>query len=105
MINADTALPRASRLQGVGRRGRRTTLMKSQLLRRDDAERPDHFQVYHDADRVGTIYRAENVAAPNNWFWALNGEYKGPQPMSGWAASRDEAMTAVRAAWDRWGDQ
>jgi hypothetical protein len=24
---------------------------------------------------------------------------------SGWAASREEAMTAVRTAWDRWGDQ
>jgi hypothetical protein len=77
------------------------------LLRRDEeaGQNPDHYQVYNGPDRVGTIYRAENVAAPNNWFWALNGEYKGPQPMSGWAASREDATTAVRAAWDRWQPQ
>jgi hypothetical protein len=36
------------------------------------------------------------------WFWALNGDYRGPQPMSGHAGSREAAMAAVRAAWDRW---
>ena len=77
---------------------------KPLLLRHNAHDPANHYQVYRGADGVGTIYQAVNVGGDNCWFWALNGAYAGPQPMSGWAESREAAMTAVRAAWDRRGD-
>jgi hypothetical protein len=77
--------------------------MTTALVLRRDRDGGEIYQVYCEGRMVGTILFERNVATANCWGWSLNGDYAGPQPMGGRAVSREEAMKAVRAAWDKWG--
>jgi hypothetical protein len=73
------------------------------LVLRRDREGGEIYHVYCDGRIVGTILFERNAATANCWGWSLNDDYAGPQPMGGHATSREEAMKAVRAAWDKHG--
>lgn len=69
------------------------------ILRRACDRRADDYDVLHQGRAVGRIYLTPNlVGAP--WFWSLYDRVPGA---SGVTTTREEAMAALRQAWDRRG--
>jgi hypothetical protein len=62
----------------------------------------DHYQVYSDRVRIGTIYRTSRNAEGKEWMWFLNGVQNGVAYGSGFALSLDDAKTEFARAWGAW---
>jgi hypothetical protein len=58
----------------------------------------DKYHVLHGELQVGQIHRRKAAIRPEaQWLWALNGV-----PDAGLAATRDEAMAALKERWAKW---
>ena len=82
--------------------------MSGLLLRRASVYRPGHwadddYDVYDGERIVGRIFRAEaGHPAETPWMWTiLFHERRPPGPHQGFAVSREEAMVAFKASWER----
>jgi len=65
----------------------------------------DSFHVLHGELQVGQIYKRKVALRPESqWLWALNGVPQGPSGIAftGLAATRDEAVAALRERWASW---
>jgi hypothetical protein len=71
-------------------------------LRHEAGDGADHFQVYSDAVRVGTIYKTSGNPAGNKWFWGLNGVQNGPGPFNGFVRTIEDAKSEFAASWGAW---
>ena len=58
----------------------------------------DDFDVIHDGEIVGRIYRMK--ADRELWRWTIRLWAPPPGPSGGLSATLDEAMAAFQAAWD-----
>jgi hypothetical protein len=61
----------------------------------------DDYDVMHDGETVGRIYRMD--ADRELWRWMIRLWAPPPGPSGGICATLDEAMTAFRAKWDAQG--
>jgi hypothetical protein len=61
----------------------------------------DRYDVFCGQIKLGIIQRPVNMRGENAWQWHING-VSDCRPSGGWAADREAAMAAFRAAWDRW---
>ena len=82
--------------------------MSGLLLRRAFVYRSGHwvdddYNVYDGERIVGRIFRAEaGHPAETPWMWTiLFHERRPPGPHQGFAVSREEAMAAFKASWER----
>jgi hypothetical protein len=73
-------------------------LAHSWILRRGG---PDDYDVIHDGETVGRIYRMK--ADRELWRWMIRLWAPPPGPSGGVSATLDEAMAAFRAKWDAQG--
>jgi hypothetical protein len=62
---------------------------------------PDDYDVIHDGETVGRIYRMK--AERELWRWMIRLWAPPPGPSGGLADSLDEATAAFRAKWDEQG--
>ena len=62
---------------------------------------PDDYEIREDGRTVGRIYKAVNVTR-DPWVWFINGQ--GFRSDKGNAASLEEALAAIKAAFDQRGD-
>jgi hypothetical protein len=65
----------------------------------------DEYRVLHGALQIGQIYKRRAALRPDTqWLWALNGVPEAPPGLvfTGLAATRDEAMAALRERWSKW---
>jgi hypothetical protein len=70
-------------------------------LQPNDAS-PGDYRVTHGELEVGQIYKRKAPLRPESqWLWALNGLPAG-SPISGSAATLDEAMAGLEARWQQW---
>jgi hypothetical protein len=68
---------------------------------------PGDFNIMHGELIVGWLYqRGDAPSVGAEWLWALNGVPFGPPEtaITGPAATRDEAMTALTERWLKWLD-
>jgi hypothetical protein len=62
------------------------------------AEGADNYHVLHGELKVGQVYKRKAAIRPETqWLWALNGVAE-----AGLAATRDEAMAALKERWAKW---
>jgi hypothetical protein len=65
----------------------------------------DDYHVMHGELQVGQIYkRKAALRAEAQWLWALNGVPTASDvpPLTGLAATLDEAMAALKERWSKW---
>ncbi len=77
------------------------TLKRASKHRPSGSWDPDDYDVV-DGDRViGRIMRTQQTPAGEPWFWSIT--VRAPQRAGdrGYAASREQAMAAFKAAWER----
>jgi hypothetical protein len=75
------------------------------LVLNANLERVDDYRVMHGKLEVGQIYkRKAALRVEAQWLWALNGVPAGHDtlPISGLAATLDEAQTALNERWLEW---
>ena len=58
---------------------------------------PDDYDVIHDGETVGRIYRMK--ADRELWRWMIRSWVPSPGPSGGLSATLHEAMAAFQAAW------
>jgi hypothetical protein len=71
----------------------------------EDARRfdmQDRYQVFPGSVPLGILQRPANVQGEHAWQWHINAVSGGGIGSGGWCESREAAMAAFRAAWDRW---
>jgi len=62
----------------------------------------DDYDVYEGERAVGCIFKSIAHPAEAPWMWTIVfHERRAPGPHQGFAASRDGAMMAFKAAWER----
>ena len=75
------------------------------LEQQQNLDGPGDFNIMHGELLVGRIYkRAGTSSIGAEWLWALNGVPEGPpqQSITGLAATRDEALSALTERWSKW---
>jgi hypothetical protein len=75
------------------------------LVLHSNPDDPGDCKATHGHLQIGQIYkRTVALRAETQWIWALNGVSEGPpgQPITGSAATRDEALTALTERWAKW---
>lgn len=82
------------------------TEVKVKLMLRRNADaisryEMDRYDVFCGQIKLGIIQRPVNVGGDHPWQWHING-VSDCRPSGGWAAGREAAMAAFRAARDRW---
>ena len=60
----------------------------------------DDFDVYAGEQNVDRIFEADAGHPETPWMWTFH-ERKPPGPHQGFAVSREEAMVAFKASWER----
>jgi hypothetical protein len=96
MLAQDQEPGRAGRAAGA-RRGLGTAGAMVALRR----IQPDDYEVIHDGEIVGRIYRMK--ADRELWRWTIRLWDPPPGPSGGLSRTLDEAMAAFRAKWDACG--
>jgi hypothetical protein len=78
------------------------------ILKRASASRPsgewsnDDYDVLADGFVVGRIFQAKAAPIGSPWMWTLAFDFRGDRaPTHGYAATREEAMTAFAKSWRR----
>jgi hypothetical protein len=59
----------------------------------------DDYDVLSEGKIVGRIMRQPQAPQGLPWFWTITAHCPQPPTSKGYAASREEAMAAFRAAW------
>jgi hypothetical protein len=85
-----------------------TTPLDYLILKRASASRPsgewddDDFDVLADGVVVGRIMKTEAAPVGSPWMWTLAfGHHEDRTPTHGYAATREDAMTAFAKSWRR----
>ena len=78
-------------------------ILKSASKSRPSGERnEDDYDVVADGLVVGRIMKAAAVPAGMSWMWTLGyGYHETCTPIHGYAATREDAMTAFAKSWRR----
>jgi hypothetical protein len=77
------------------------------ILKRASLSRPstwddDDYEVLHNSEVVGRIFKTVAVAPDRHWFWCLGyGHHRERWPISGYEATREDAMAAFKKSWLR----
>ena len=74
-------------------------LRRASLSRQGGSWSEDDFDVFEGARVIGRIYRV--VGTSERWFWGIDYFLAGGRAIYDHASSREAAMTAFRAAWER----
>ena len=78
-------------------------ILKSASKSRSSGEwNEDDYDVVADGLVVGRIMKAAAVPVETSWMWTLGyGYHKDRTPIQGYAATREDAMTAFAKSWRR----
>jgi hypothetical protein len=58
---------------------------------------PDHFSVFDGERKIARIYRTRR----GDWFWGVDWFAAGQGQITDYAATPEEAMAQLKAAWER----
>jgi hypothetical protein len=76
------------------------TLALPRTVFHDGERRPDDYEVRHDGQTIGRIYRMRSRGRELLWRWTQSGPVQPSLGVNGGVADTlDEAKTAFRAAW------
>ncbi len=77
------------------------------ILKRASKHRPggpwheDDYDVYDGERHIGRIMRHPQAPEGRPWFWTITARAPQHPQDRGYAASREQAMAAFKAAWER----
>lgn len=75
--------------------------LKRAVIHRPGEWDKDDYDVYEGEQHLGRIFLSPQASRDEPWFWTITARFPQSAHDHGYAASREKAMLAFKAVWER----